>query len=236
MLERRHLPLAATVLEDASSSTDPRMRALLERVAGRQRSSAVLLRASGDADAARRAELSATRILLILDEPQATRRMKGLVEPMHGASPDRILDRALEGALALLGTELGNVQVRVALTTALTIAAHAGFDDEFLEYFALVDDEASACGRAARERAQTVIFDVNRDAGFAPHREIAAASGFRAVQSTPIVDPDGRLRAMISTHFRRPLRPSTLDLQMMTWFAEHVGVALARHHPLPTRA
>ena len=46
---------------------------------------------------------------------------------------------------------------------------------------------------APRHGAQLVISDVTTDPGFGPHREIAAASGFRAVQSTPLIDEAGRL-------------------------------------------
>ena len=86
----------------------------------------------------------------------------------------------------------------------------------------------SACGRAASQRSQAVIIDVNEDATFARYREIAAASRLRAVQSTPLIDPNGRLRLVISTHFRRPHRPSTRDLDLMLWFAEHVAAAMDR--------
>jgi GAF domain-containing protein len=140
-----------------------------------------------------------------------------------------LLDRALDGALALTGTELGNVQLSRPEDGSLRIAASGGFDSEFLEYFAVVDDNSSACGRAVRHGSQTVITDVNRDAAFACHREIAAAAGFRAVQSTPIVDPDGRLRGVLSTHFRRRHRPSPDDLQLIAWYSELIGRALAHH-------
>ena len=68
----------------------------------------------------------------------------------------------------------------------------------------MVDDGHSASGRAAGQSAQVVIFDVDKDPGFAPHRAIARASGFRAVQSTPLVGLDGHVVAMVSTHFRVP--------------------------------
>ena len=63
----------------------------------------------------------------------------------------------------------------------MTIATGSGFGSEFLEYFAVVDDDGSAWGRAEQRRSQTVITEVNEDPGFALRREIAAASGFRAV-------------------------------------------------------
>ena len=61
----------------------------------------------------------------------------------------------------------------------------AGFGQEFLDYFAVVEDVHSTCGRAARQGAQTAVGDVRADPGFTPPLEIAAAAGSRAVQSTP---------------------------------------------------
>jgi GAF domain len=185
---------------------------------------------------AERAELNATRKRLLLEEPRATKRMLAISQDLETASEMRgLLDRALEGAMALLGTDLGNVQVRNPTSGALTIATHSGFGSEFLEYFAVVGDDSSACGRAAQQRAQTVIVDVDEDPGFAPHREIAAASRFRAVQSTPIVDPTGRLHGVISTHFRGRHSPSRPQMQLINWFSERIGAAVARHqHTSPS--
>jgi GAF domain-containing protein len=177
---------------------------------------------------ATRSALTAARTSLRVAEPAATRRMLALSESVEKASePSVVIDRALEGAMALLGTDLGNVQISGPASRALTIATSSGFDDEFLEYFAIVDDDSSACGRAMEQRSQTVIADVDEDPDFAPHREIAASARFRAVQSTPIVDPSGRLHGMISTHFPKRHRPSPQDLQLMQWFGERVGAAMA---------
>lgn len=179
---------------------------------------------------AARAKLNTTRKLLFLTEPEATRHMLALSQDLATASERAVLlDRALEGATTLLGTDLGNIQIRSPDDSTLTIATSSGFESEFLEYFAEVADESSACGRAARQRSQTVIFDVDDDPAFAPHREIAAASGFRAVQSTPIVDPAGRLRGVLSTHFRECHRPSPSQMQLIDWLGERIGTALARH-------
>jgi hypothetical protein len=52
--------------------------------------------------------------------------------------------------------------------------------------------------------------------GFTPHREIAAATGFRAVQSTPLVDYAGH-------------RPSDRDPRIMEPYADFAGEALTAH-------
>jgi hypothetical protein len=76
--------------------------------------------------------------------------------------------------------------------------------------------------------------DVNVDESFATHRDIAAASGFRAVRSTPLADRAGRLFGMVSTHYPRPHSPSERGLQLMRRYGEVVGQAMSeRLSPRP---
>ena len=202
--------------------------AVLERVVVLQRRSAGILRANGRHAEAARAELFAARARVALEDPKAARqihRLRGRLRDEAGAGS--LTERALAGAMSLIGGDLGNVQVVDASVGGLRIAAHSGLDDAFLQHFSVVVNDASACGRAASRCAQTVIVDVERDAMFAPHREIAAGSRFRAVQSTPLVDRSGRLLGVISTHYRRPHRPSDRELALLAWYAEHVSAALA---------
>jgi len=138
-----------------------------------------------------------------------------------------LLDEVLEFALTLLRAERGNVQLVDPATGALRIAVQRGFGPEFMEYFATVADDGSACGRAAQQHAQVVITDVATDPGFAPHREIALASGFRAVQSTPLVNRAGHLVGMLSTHYPRPAAPPPRDLQIVSRFGALVGESLS---------
>jgi GAF domain-containing protein len=202
---------------------------MLERLDVCYRGSATILQARGRAIEAARALRFASRTNLILDEPRAVERMHAAARAvLESSQVGPLLDRALAGALALSAADFANIQLRDTATDALRIAAHTGFDADFLEHFAVVDDATSACGRAAFAASQITIVDVDHDESFAPHREIAARSGFRAVQSTPLVDPDGRTRGIISTHFRRPHRPSDRDAEIMRWYAEKISAALAQ--------
>ena len=140
---------------------------------------------------------------------------------------EALLDEVLAFALTLLHAERGNVQLADPATGVLRIAAQHGFGPEFMEYFATVTDDKSACGRAAQQHAQVVIADVTTDPGFAPHRDIALASGFYAVQSTPLVNRAGHLVGMLSTHFPRPTTPPHRDLQIISHFGALVGESLS---------
>src|SRR5690348_5514486 len=163
------------------------------------------LRLTGSHRAAERVEAIAVVARDRIDQPAATERMYRLVRALRQAPDlDAFLDEAVAGAIALTRTDFGNVQLVDPASGVLRIAAQRGFGDEFLAHFAIVDDDATGCGRAAAARAQAVIGDVTEDPGFAPHRAIAATSRFRAVLSTPLVDASGALRGVLSTHFRDP--------------------------------
>jgi hypothetical protein len=217
-------------LEPPASDLNEKRIAVLDRWARIQRTSASMLRFHGRETDASKAERAALRIDVALGAPKATARMFASARSALDA-PDyeRSREWALDGAMSLLGADFGNIQLRESRRGPLRIVTQAGFNTEFLEHFATVTDDGSACGRAASRRAQVVIVDVNEDGAFAPHRHIAAASRFRAVQSTPLVDGSGRLIGIISTHFRRPHRPSARELLLMEWYVEQIGAAVRRN-------
>jgi hypothetical protein len=177
---------------------------------------------------ARRVDHFASSVQFGLHERAAMRRLHKLTKDLGTISRlDSLLPTVLEGALSLMKADLGNIQIVDPATGALRIVTQAGFGPEFLEYFAVVGDgDGSVCGRAATQCAQTVVADVRSDPDFAPHRDIAASSGFRGVQSTPLVDYAGHLIGMVSTHFRRPYRPSDRELRIMEIYGDLAGEAV----------
>jgi len=126
------------------------------------------------------------------------------------------LQDLLARAVAQEGADLGNLQL-VDRRGVLSIVAQRGFGLGFLSHFRAVrSEDDSACARAMRDRTSVVLPDVDEDPAFAPHRGIAAAAGFRAVRSTPLIGRDGGLIGVLSVHFRRPLpvaatRPASLE-------------------------
>ena len=113
------------------------------------------------------------------------------------------LQEILDATIDLQRADFGNIQLRDTATGVLEIVAQRGFSRAFLDHFARVDSsDDSACGRAMREGARVIIEDVEQDEGYSPHRRIAAAEGYRAVQATPIRGRDGHAIGMLSTHFR----------------------------------
>ena len=108
----------------------------------------------------------------------------------------------LDSAIAADDAAKGNVQLWNPNLNALEIVTHRGFDNPFLRQFEVVHvNEPSACGRAFRLGRRVMIQDVTLDRFYEPYLSIAHASGYRAVQSTPILQSDGTVIGVISTHF-----------------------------------
>jgi len=139
-----------------------------------------------------------------------------------------ILEEALDATIALQNADFGNIQLFNQDTQALEIVAQRGFHQDFLEYFRNVRDGGAACGRAMELRERVIIEDVETDSEFAVHRHIAASAGFRAVQSTPLFSRSGEFLGMLSTHFRRPHRPSPRELRFTDLYARHAAEIIDR--------
>jgi hypothetical protein len=175
------------------------------------------------------AEQLADTVRFDLEHPATSHKLHLLAgELKRTERPSLACDKTLNAALSLVGADRGNIQVRQPGTGSLIIAAQSGFDTEFLDYFAVTKDDASACGRAAIRRSQIVIADLTIDPGFAPHREIAWASGFRGVCSTPLLDGRSNVMGVLSTHYERAYRPSQRELAMLRRLAGLLGSMLSQ--------
>ena len=141
-----------------------------------------------------------------------------------------LLEEVLDATIDLQRADFGTLQIYDPGSNSLEIVAQRGFDADFLDHFSRVEDDGSACGRAMHQRERIVVEDVGADAGFAPRRNIAAASGYRAVQSTPLFGRDGQLLGMLSTHFREPHRPSERELHFTDLYAHLAVEAIERRH------
>lgn len=222
-----------SVMHDTPGTGRP-IQMVLEETEAALRKSALRLRECGQEDRARRVERFAAWTRFDLDEPAVAQRLYLEAARLRGIRQlGPLAEQALEKLLSLARAERGNVQLADPSSGALRIVAQHGFDEEFLDHFAVVDDDRSACGRAASRGAQLVIDDVITDPAFEPHRQIAAASGFRAVQSTPLVDKAGRVVGVVSTHYPRPYAPSARDMRIIKRYADLAAQILASCADVP---
>jgi PAS domain S-box-containing protein len=140
-----------------------------------------------------------------------------------------LLHEVLDATIALQRADFGDIQLFIPATSTLEIVVHRGLEQDFLDYFHSVDaSDSSASGLALKKRARIIIEDVQTDPDFEPHRAIAAAAGFRAVQSTPLFRRGtGAPVGMLSTRFRNPHRPSADDLRLTDLYAMQAADIIA---------
>ena len=140
-----------------------------------------------------------------------------------------LLDEVLRSTLELQDADFGSIQLYDAETRSLHLAAERGPCREFREHFRTVTvDEGSACARALQEGTRLVIEDTTLDPEFAPHRPIAAAAGFRAMQSTPLIERgSGHAVGMLSTYFHDPHQFRASDLRSTDLYAVVAGDVIA---------
>lgn len=139
------------------------------------------------------------------------------------------LREILGAAVVLLRADMGVVQLYDPVSKLLTIAAHHGFEQEFLDQFRTVDaDGDAACSRALASRQRWMIEDVRADERYAGYRAAADKAGYRAVQSTPLFSRDGQPLGMLTTHFRLPHTPAEHELSMLDLYARQASDFIER--------
>jgi GAF domain-containing protein len=149
------------------------------------------------------------------------------------ADLESALATVLDVAMGLHRADFGTIQIYEA--GVLRTAAQRGFRKELVETLAAVSmAEGSACGRAMREGRPVSIFDVEADAAYAEFRPVAAAAGYRAVQSTPMVSSRGSFVGIVSTHFARPHAPSPDEMKELLAFCTPAADVIW-HHTAPPR-
>jgi two-component system, chemotaxis family, CheB/CheR fusion protein len=125
------------------------------------------------------------------------------------------LEHVLATAIELHSADCGLVQLIGSDGQHLRIAAQQGFDAPFLERFRFVGpDDGLACGRALRQREIVQVPDVMTDDGYASYSGVAVEAGYRAVQSSPLLDRDGHMVGVLSVHFHEPHEFSERDRQL----------------------
>lgn len=140
-----------------------------------------------------------------------------------------VLTSVLSQALTVVGTDMGNVQIADRTEGGLRIERHTGHPAEFVDFFAHVGDDGTACAKAARDVAHVTVQDVATDPVFTEDARAAILrAGSRACHSVPLTTSSGLCVGMVSAHFERPLKGLTrAQLKALTVAAAETGEWLA---------
>jgi PAS domain S-box-containing protein len=139
------------------------------------------------------------------------------------------LDEILAGAIELLDADMGTIRLLDIAQGVLKIEAHHGFKQELFDRFEVSAAGDSACAKVLRSGARMVIEDVEKDTHFTPFRPLARAAGYRAMQSTPIMNRKGMPLGMLATHFRSVHRPTEQHLRVLDLYVRLAADIIERH-------
>ncbi|HJP72676.1 MAG TPA: STAS domain-containing protein [Pseudonocardiaceae bacterium] len=139
-------------------------------------------------------------------------------------TPAATMSKTLDLAMARAGSRLGSAQTVDPFHTGLTLDRQRGFEPDFAETFEHVTS-GTACSLAYHERSQVMVADIETDDRLRDSDQTELLNrGVRAVQSTPLLAPDGHCLAIVSTHYtdEDPL-PGADALREVSTMAGQVG-------------
>jgi len=136
-----------------------------------------------------------------------------------------LLMEALQSAVAISEADFGNVQFLDADTGSLKIVAQHGFQQNFLDYFNQVHPGQFGCGSAMQRQSRVIVEDVSSDPIFRGTGAcgVMLKAEARACQSTPLLNREGKVIGMISTHFRTLKELSESKLQLLDLLAQQTA-------------
>jgi PAS domain S-box-containing protein len=152
--------------------------------------------------------------------------------------PQAALEEVLDATIAIIGTNMGCVQLYNPRNQTLDIAAHRGLKADAIDRFRTVRiDSETAGGRAVRRRQRVMIEDVLTDELYEPYLEIAELAGYRSLQSTLLSGHNGEPLGVLTTFYSRPHQPSQRDQRILDLYArqaadfvERSGIEAALRH------
>ncbi|MGZ9211158.1 MAG: GAF domain-containing protein [Candidatus Binatia bacterium] len=140
----------------------------------------------------------------------------------------QLLEAALDATMALHAADFGTVQMYDPQTKTLQIEAQRGFAPEFTEHLANEDArEATVSGLALASDKRVIVEDTEKAVADEPWVEIAHRAGYRALQSTPLLMPDGKPIGMLTTHFRHPRQFTEAELTLTELFNREIARIIA---------
>ncbi|WP_161630472.1 ATP-binding protein [Stutzerimonas azotifigens] len=110
----------------------------------------------------------------------------------------------------------------------LELHASRGYADDAFADFGPEVVPSGTTSRSMRSGGRIVIRDVETDPDFAPFLALARRVGFRAVHTTPVLDPNGAVMGSISVQIVSPREPSMREVRMADLCAGMASVFIER--------
>jgi hypothetical protein len=120
----------------------------------------------------------------------------------HKPNRTAVLQDLMRAAMAETQADYSTVQVREPIHGGLMLEGNSGFGRDFVDFFGYVDDGGSACGQTLTHGRQVIVDEVESSPVFdEPDRAMVLKAGVRSVVSTPLLDEQGNVWGVVSTHY-----------------------------------
>jgi PAS domain S-box-containing protein len=176
---------------------------------------------------------------LMHSESQATRSLEAMTRlhrlgqlPIFPGNLESLFTEIVETAIAITDADFGNIQLLQPESGDLRIACQIGFPTWWVEFWDTVSRGQGVCGTALERGERVIVEDVEKSPIFIGTRalEIQLRAGARAVQSTPLVNRNGKPLGMFSTHYRICRTPDQRELQLLDFLAQQAADIIERVH------
>lgn len=161
--------------------------------------------------------------------------MAGRTEPQNGAVGRTLKDDGsdlitiLDITIQITGADMATLQRFDDSSDTLELVASRGFSARALGFFGTVyRDTNTSCAVAFTRRMRVFVEEISTSYLYVGTRELALlrADGIAAVQSTPLIDSNGHLWGVLSTHFREVQSECAVDLAPLDRFASQTADSL----------
>ncbi|HAT6979789.1 TPA: GAF domain-containing sensor histidine kinase [Legionella pneumophila] len=135
---------------------------------------------------------------------------------------EQIFHGIIDIAIAIAEADFGNIQLLDDTTQHLKIVAQRGFPQYWLNYWEHASRGEGSYGSVLEQGERIIIEDIYHSSLFGGESlEIQLRAGVRAIQSTPLINHDGKVIGLISTHYKIPHKPNKSLLIVLDILAKH---------------
>jgi signal transduction histidine kinase/two-component SAPR family response regulator len=166
-----------------------------------------------------------TRRQLVIENAALKRLHEVSTQLVSEGALSTLLQAVMDAAINVSDANKGILQLYDSESGAISIAAHRGFSQSFLDHFNLACDADVVSAEALRLGERVIIEDILQSPIFlnTPSMAFMREANVRAVQTTLMLSRHGKLLGIISTYWSEPHLPEQGTLRILDLLARHAA-------------
>ncbi|WP_058517757.1 GAF domain-containing sensor histidine kinase [Legionella parisiensis] len=130
----------------------------------------------------------------------------------------------IDTAIAISEADFGHIQLINLATQELKIVAQCGLPQYWLDYWENVSKRQSSCAKTLEYGKRIIVEDICQSPFFeGKDLEIQLKAGIMAEQSTPLINREGKIIGVFTTHYKRPFNPDVRILHLLDLLARQIA-------------